>query len=203
MWVLFQGLFLGATLIIAIGAQNAHVLRMGIQHQHVFLTVLVCILCDTFAISLGALGAGSFIQQHYIFLLMSRFAGAIFLFYYGFCAFKRAIFANSSFQVMAQQQNIMSFKAIQLALAVSLLNPHMYLDTVVLLGSFSARQSSFYDKLMFSCGAILASSLWFCALGWGAKKLSYLFKQPKAWQILDGAIAILMFVLAVWILVES
>ncbi|ESK38823.1 hypothetical protein P256_01642 [Acinetobacter nectaris CIP 110549] len=193
-WV--QGLVMGACLIIAVGAQNAHVLRIGLQRQHVLLTVLICILCDAIAISLGVAGVGTFIQSNDILMNIARWGGALFLLSYGFLALKRALFAKEGLYVEQQNKTLTRMYAVQLVLAVSVLNPHLYLDTMVLLGAIGGQHSESNAKIAFTMGAISASILWFTLLGWGAQKVAPWLQKPIAWRFIDGFVAIMMFTIA-------
>jgi L-lysine exporter family protein LysE/ArgO len=189
-----QGLGLGAGLIIAIGAQNAHVLRMGLKHQHVLLTVSVCILCDVVLIAAGVAGMGAVIGRNPALLALARWGGASFLAWYGVRAW-RAAWTSDALPVDGQGQALDARQALTLVLALSLLNPHVYLDTVVLLGSVGGQQAG-AGKLWFAAGAMSASVAWFFSLGFGARLLSPVFSRPKAWRALDGLIGTVMLVLA-------
>ncbi|MCF9033677.1 LysE/ArgO family amino acid transporter [Acinetobacter nectaris] len=191
-----QGLVMGAGLIIAVGAQNAHVLRIGLQRQHVLLTVLICILCDAIAISLGVAGVGTFIQSNDILMNIARWGGALFLLSYGFLALKRALFAKEGLYVEQKNKTLSRMYAVQLVLAVSVLNPHLYLDTMVLLGAVGGQHSESNAKIAFTMGAISASILWFTLLGWGAQKVAPWLQKPIAWRFIDGFVAIMMFTIA-------
>ena len=189
-----QGLGLGAGLIIAIGAQNAHVLRMGLKRQHVALTVTICILCDVLLIAAGVSGMGAVIGRNPALLALVRWGGAAFLAWYGVRAW-RAAWMSGTLAVEASKDTLDPRQALSMALALSLLNPHVYLDTVVLLGSIGGQQAA-DGKLWFALGAMSASVAWFLALGFGARVLSPLFLRPVAWRALDGMIGAVMLVLA-------
>jgi len=192
--VYLKGLGLGAGLIIAIGAQNAHVLRMGLKRQHVALTVGVCILCDVLLIAAGVAGMGAVIGRNPALLALARWGGAGFLACYGVRAW-RAAWRSGTLAAAPGVAALDPRQALTLALALSLLNPHVYLDTVVLLGSFGGQQAGL-GKLWFAAGAMSASAAWFLALGFGARVLSPLFSRPLAWRALDGLIGAVMLVLA-------
>ena len=192
--VYLKGLGLGAGLIIAIGAQNAHVLRMGLKRQHVALTVGVCILCDVLLIAAGVAGMGVVIGRHPPLLALARWGGAGFLAWYGLRAW-RAAWTRSALAVEAGVAALDPRQALTLVLALSLLNPHVYLDTVVLLGAIGGQQAGI-GKLWFAAGAMSASAAWFLALGFGARVLSPLFSRPMAWRALDGMIGVVMLGLA-------
>jgi len=192
--VFFNGLGLGAGLIMAIGAQNIHVLRTGIRREHVGLTVLTCILVDATLIALGVAGVGALVQTSPMLLAVAKWGGAAFLLWYGLRSW-RAVFATGGMDVAPGQASTSRRQALISVLALSLLNPHVYLDTVVLLGAIggsfapSARPS-------FAAGAMCASALWFTALGYGATRLSRLFARPVAWKWIDGIAGTTMLALS-------
>jgi len=189
-----QGLGLGAGLIIAIGAQNAHVLRMGLECQHIALTVSVCILCDVVLIAAGVAGMGTMIGRNPSLLALARWGGVCFLAWYGVRAW-RAAWIGGTLTVEERVAALDPRQALIMALTLSLLNPHVYLDTVVLLGSIGGQQAG-NGKLWFAVGAMSASVAWFLSLGFGARVLSPLFRRPMAWRALDGMIGAVMLVLA-------
>ena len=196
-----QGLGLGAGLIIAIGAQNAHVLRMGLKRQHVALTVAVCILCDVLLIAAGVAGMGLVIGRNPALLALVRWGGAGFLVWYGVRAWRAAWLSGA----LASEGSVAALgprQAFSTVLALSLLNPHVYLDTVVLLGSIGGQQAGL-GRLWFAAGAMSASVAWFLSLGFGARVLSPLFRRPMAWRALDGMIGTVMLVLAGTLLFAS
>lgn len=188
-----SGFGLATALIIAIGSQNAHVLRMGLLRQHVGKTVLVCILCDVALIAIGVAGMGTLVQQHSLLLDLARWGGAIFLFCYGLRAW-RAAFSDACLQTGGAGRHYNGREALLTVLALTLLNPHVYLDTVVLLGSIGAQQAG-NGKLWFAIGATLASILWFTLLGYGARLLAPLFARPLSWRLLDGLVGSVMWML--------
>ncbi|CAN5601058.1 LysE/ArgO family amino acid transporter [soil metagenome] len=192
---LLQGLGLGASLIIAIGAQNAYVLRQGLQQQHVFATAFVCTLCDMVLIALGVGGLGLVFAQSLLLTTLATWGGATFLFLYGLRSFRAAI-RTDSLNSQADVKATVKLKNVLItALGFSLLNPHVYLDTVVLLGSIGGRYPS-HERLAFASGAMLASTLWFFSLAYGAAWLAPWFQRPIAWRILDSAIGCVMWVIA-------
>jgi L-lysine exporter family protein LysE/ArgO len=189
-----KGLGLGAGLIIAIGSQNAHVLRMGLRQQHVGLTVLLCIVLDVLLICLGIAGMGAAIEGNPVLLGLAQWGGVVFLSWYGLRAW-RAAWASHA-QHLNQQAAVMSAtQAVTAIVALSLLNPHVYLDTVLLLGAIGGQQAG-AGKLWFALGAITSSVIWFALLGYGARLLSPLFARPLAWRVLDGIIGAVMLGLA-------
>ncbi|HQS83620.1 MAG: amino acid transporter [Alphaproteobacteria bacterium 16-39-46] len=191
---LLEGFGTGAGLIIAIGAQNAFVLKQGLLKNHVFATALFCALIDALLIAVGVLGFGQVVSQSPLLLNIATWGGAAFLIYYGGRSFY-AVFSTQSLDVHTSTKHP-SLKATLLTLsALSFLNPHLYLDTVVLLGSISA-QFQENSRLFFALGAILASFLWFFSLSYGARFLAPLFRKPMAWKILDFLIGCTMFGIA-------
>ena len=189
-----SGLGTGAGLIIAIGAQNAFVLRQGLLRQHVLPVVLVCIGGDILCICAGVAGMGALIRTNEWLLEFFRWGGALFLTVYGISAARRAASGNGSMEI--SEVGAGSFmKAITSCLAFTFLNPHVYLDTVVLLGSIAAQYGKDL-KWTFASGALTASVLWFTGLGFGARLLLPIFQNPKAWRILDTLIALVMWAIA-------
>jgi L-lysine exporter family protein LysE/ArgO len=196
--VFAQGFLTSAALIIAIGAQNAFVLRQGLKREHVLAVVLVCALSDVLLIALGVAGMGALVQSHPTLLLAARWGGAAFLAVYGALAARRA-WAGGSLAVQAGAP--MSLRtAVLTCLAFTYLNPHCWLDTVVLLGAISAQQPTDL-RWVFGAGAFSASIVWFFALGHGARLLRPLFEKPIAWRVLDAGIAAVMASLAVSLMV--
>ncbi len=192
---LLQGLGLGASLIIAIGAQNAFVLRQGLKRQHVFITALICTLCDAGLIALGVGGLGLLIGNIPALTIVATWGGAAFLLFYGFRSF-RAAAAPGVLEVSPVTAAPARVWNIVLAtLAISLLNPHVYLDTVVLLGSIGARYPA-NERLLFAAGATLGSLIWFFGLAYGAAWLTPLFRRPAAWRLLDAAVGCVMWAIA-------
>jgi len=192
---LFQGFALGAGLIVAIGSQNAYVLRQGLKREHVLIVVLLCALSDALLITVGVLGVGTLVAQSEELLTLVRVAGALFLMAYGLRAVRAALRAEYLEAAGGEPESTSIKRVVLTTLAFTYLNPHVYLDTLVLLGSI-AGQFDQVGRLYFGLGAACASFAWFFALGFGAGKLAPLFRKPVAWQILDSLIAIIMFVLA-------
>lgn len=178
-----NGLGMGAALIMAIGAQNAHVLRTGLLRQQVGATVAVCILVDMTLICLGVAGIGALVQSSTLLLAAARWGGAAFLLWYGVRSW-RAVFASATLTLQSQAAAPDRRRAVLAALALSLLNPHVYLDTVVLLGAIGGNFPA-SERPFFALGAMTASLSWFCLLGYGARWLSPLFTRPVAWKCID------------------
>ena len=193
--VFLQGLVLSLGLIVAIGAQNAFVLRQGLRREHVGSVVLFCALADAVLITAGVLGMAQALGNHPGVARAMALAGAAFLAWYGWQALQRARRAS---QLTASQggAGLSHGAALAQAAAFTLLNPHVYLDTVLLVGSIGAQQPEAL-RGWFIAGSSTASLGWFTALGFGARWLAPLFKKPRAWQVLDGLIGLTMWVMAV------
>lgn len=193
------GFLLGASLIIAIGAQNAFLLRQGLRNQHVLPLVLICAVSDAILIAAGVAGLGTLITQSPRLVTFVTFLGALFLFAYGFLALRRA--SSRSGELYAADIPRMSLKAaVSTCLAFTFLNPHVYLDTVVLVGALSARHQG-EARLAYAAGAMLASFFWFFSLGYGARLLALVFEKRGSWRALDIGIGILMWLIALRLLI--
>jgi L-lysine exporter family protein LysE/ArgO len=190
-----SGLALGFGLIVAIGAQNAFVLRQGLRREHVGSVVVFCALADAVLIAAGVFGMAQALGEHPDFARTLSLAGAVFLATYGFQALRRAGQAHQ-LQVAATGAGSRLAGVLAQAAAFTLLNPHVYLDTVLLVGSMGAQQAAAL-RPWFVAGASLASLTWFGSLGFGARWLAPWFARPRAWQILDGLIGLTMGVLAI------
>ncbi len=192
-----KGFGAGSGLIIAIGAQNAFVLSQGIKKNHYILIPLTCAVCDALLITLGVTGMGVFLASSRTLSLIAGIGGAAFLFLYGIRSFKSALAGGSlSSDGMAGS----SFKtALLTTLAVTLLNPHVYLDTVVLLGSLSS-QFKPPGHLYFGAGAVMASFLWFFVLGLGGRLSAPLFAKESSWKVLNFLVGITMWAIALSVL---
>ena len=193
------GLGLGLSLIVAIGAQNAFVLRQGLRREHVLPVVLVCALSDAVLIAVGVAGGGVLFTAAPWLVDLIRWAGAAFLAAYGVLAAVRALRRPEPAGLRAASGGVTGLGAtIGTVVALTWLNPHVYLDTVLLLGSVA--QAHGEARWFFAAGAVTGSILWFSALGFGARMLAPLFARPIAWRILDGVIAVVMLALAVLLL---
>ncbi len=190
-----KGLGLGAGLIVAIGSQNAHVLRMGLKRQHVGLTVLVCIVCEAALISIGVAGVGTMVERSPVLLSLARWGGALFLAWYGLRAWRSA-FGRHALEAAPHTARIGTQEAVVTVFAVTLLNPHVYLDTVVLLGAIGGQLGA-QGKWWFAFGAMTAGAAWFMLLGFGARLLAPWFAKPAAWRVLDSLIGTVMLALAI------
>jgi L-lysine exporter family protein LysE/ArgO len=190
------GFALGLSLIMAIGAQNAFVLRQGLQRQHVFAVAAICALIDATLISLGAGGFGAIVSSHPTITAVAAWGGVAFLVVYGGRSFLAALHPGSLDSRGTPAEKDTSLRAIVSAtLAVSLLNPHVYLDTVVLLGSVAAQYPAGV-RAFFALGAMSASAVWFFSLAYGARLLAPLFARPIAWRVLDVLIGCIMWWIA-------
>ncbi|APA99557.1 LysE/ArgO family amino acid transporter [Nocardia seriolae] len=192
-----SGLGFGLSLIVAIGAQNAFVLRQGIRREHVLPVVAVCIASDVILMTLGVAGFGAIVDSAPMIMTIAKYAGAAFLLGYAFLAAKRAFSASGL--AAGGGAPIALGAAIATCLAVTWLNPHTDLDTVVLLGSFANTYAT-PDRWFLTAGAIAGSLIWFISLGFGARLLAPVFAEPKAWKVLDSVIALVMTALAVGLL---
>jgi L-lysine exporter family protein LysE/ArgO len=195
------GLGLGLSLIIAIGAQNAYVLRQGLRREHVAAVVIICAVSDLVLIALGVGGAGFVFDLVPWLTTAVRFAGAAFLLVYAVLAARRALRPKSTLTAADTPPRTGLAVVITTALALTWLNPHVYLDTVVLLGSIASTHGD--ERWWFGLGAGIASIAWFTALGVGARLLAPVFARPIAWRILDALIAVVMLVIAVTLLIGA
>jgi L-lysine exporter family protein LysE/ArgO len=192
--VFFHGLTLSLGLIVAIGAQNAFVLRQGLRREHVASVVLFCAIADAALIAAGVLGMAQALGERPGLARALALAGAVFLASYGYQALRRAR-RPDSMQVAGDGAGAGRAAVLAQAAAFTLLNPHVYLDTVLLLGSIGAQQPAML-RGWFMAGASCASLFWFGALGFGSRWLAPLFARPKAWQVLDSLIGVTMLLLS-------
>lgn len=196
--VLAQGFSSTAVLIVAIGAQNAFVLRQGLRREHIMAVVAVCALSDAVLINLGVWGMGTAAATHPALALGARVFGALYLVLYAWRSLQRA-WSPQALAVDAAHQRTPLAQVLGTTFALTWLNPHVYLDTVLLLGSMASPFAGM-ERAAFAAGASLASAVWFTTLGWGARWLAPLFATPQAWRILDAGIALLMLGLAALLL---
>jgi L-lysine exporter family protein LysE/ArgO len=185
---LLVGFIASFTLIAAIGAQNAFVLRQGIRREHVLPVVALCTVSDIVLISAGIAGVGALINAHPSALNIAKFGGALFLVGYGLLAARRAWRPSSLTPSEAAPTRLI--EVLLTCAALTFLNPHVYLDTVVLLGALANEHRD--ERWLFGVGAVAASAVWFVGLGLGARQLAGLFARPLTWRILDGLIAVMM-----------
>jgi L-lysine exporter family protein LysE/ArgO len=195
------GLALGATLIVAIGSQNAFVLRQGLRREHVVAVVAFCILADFALISAGVAGLASLLGDAPLLTTVLTLGGVVFLAVYGIRAFKQACRPRS--MIADDAGNSLTLRSVLAhAAGFTFLNPHVYLDTVLLVGSIGARQPPEL-RGWFIGGAAVASVGWFSALGFGARLLTPLFARPVAWRILDAFVGLTMVTLALHLATQA
>jgi L-lysine exporter family protein LysE/ArgO len=193
------GLLTGLSLIVAIGAQNAFVLRQGLLKKHVLVMVLICAISDATLIILGVFGLGALISALPWLLEVIRWVGVAFLFWYGSTSLRRFM-KNESLKAAETGSGNLK-QTVLTTLALTFLNPHVYLDTVIFIGGIA---SQFGDqKWFFALGAVTASFVWFFSLGFGASKASVLVSKPAFWKILDVFIAAVMYSLAITLAVAK
>lgn len=192
----FNGLMISGGLIVAIGAQNAFVLKQGLLKQNVGIVVLLCWLCDVALMGAGVFGIAALLSGSARAGGLLSLAGGGFLLVYGALSLKRAIQGGGHLTVDAGNAvKTSALKTAAATLALTLLNPHVYVDAVMLIGG-SAAGLAHADKIGFFIGAIVASGIWFSGIGYGTRLLLPLFRRERVWQILDGLIAAMMFYLA-------
>lgn len=192
--IILKGFLVTISLIVAIGAQNAYVLKLGLLKQHVFKAVAMCVFFDFVLISTGVYGLGFFIQGNQLLINSLAIFGILFLCFYAFTSFKSA-FKNTSLKIDNEAKTTPLKQVISLILVFTFLNPHTYLDTIILIGGIGANIENEL-KVYFLIGAVSASAIWFVSLGFGARLLIPLFKKPITWKILDIVIGIFMLVIA-------
>ncbi len=193
-----EGFLTGLSLIIAIGPQNAFVLKQALQKNHLFLTAFLCAAIDALFILIGIAGLGIILTSNPFLLGIAKWGGAGFLIIYGLKSFL-SVFKREAFIVHKESNKPSVQKTILILLGLSFLNPHMYLDTCVLLGTIGGQQP-LPDRYFFALGAIIASFAWFFSLCYGGKYLLPLFKKPIAWKILDFLIGCIMWMIAAFLL---
>ena len=200
MWQSYlNGLLVAFGLIMAIGTQNAFVLAQSLRREHHLPVAAFCVICDALLVAAGVFGLATILAQNPVLLSVARWGGAVFLLWYGTQALRRAFSASSLEQSAGQTAR--SLKAVMLsALAVTLLNPHVYLDTVLLIGSLGAQQSV---PGAYVVGAASASLLWFFTLALGAAWLAPWLARPGTWRLLDLLVAAMMYAVAVQLIVAE
>ena len=192
-----SGFVLSFGLILAIGAQNAFVLRQGLRREHVFWVCLTCALSDAILIAAGVAGFGALAASVPQFEPIMRYGGAAFLIWYGVVNFRSAWIGGAALD-LAERRATSLTASLTTLLAFTWLNPHVYLDTVVLIGSVSAQSDS---RIWFGAGAVCASFVFFFGLGYGSRFLAPLFARPRAWQLLDLGIGVTMWGIAAKLLI--
>lgn len=193
-----SGFALGLSLIFAIGSQNAFILKQGLKKQHVFAVCLFCALSDALLISAGVAGFGAMTAQHPNIVNIAKLAGALFLLVYGLQSLYAGFTKSHALDSNAAAESSLN-RSLMLCFGFTWLNPHVYLDTLVLVGMVS---TGAYSKLLFATGAVSASFVFFFSLGYGARLLGPLFSKPKSWNILDALVGVLMLYLS-WHLYNS
>jgi L-lysine exporter family protein LysE/ArgO len=193
------GFLLGGSLIIAIGAQNAFILRQGLLREHVFVLCLICSLADAVLIAAGVGGLGTLVAASPRLVMVVTLGGAAFLACYAVLAFRRALHPETLRAARSGEGGLKA--AVAACLAFTFLNPHVYLDTVLLLGSLSGRFAG-PARIAYGVGAATASFIWFFSLGYGARLLQPLFARPPAWRVLDSVVGLVMAGIAVSLLVR-
>ncbi len=195
MLAFLPGFLAGLSLIVAIGAQNAFVIRQGLSRQHVFVVVAICAIADAALIALGIAGLGAIIQGLPWLLEGVRWFGVAYLTWFGIKSVRSA-FKNDAMDVTGAQTTSLK-KVVAAVLGFTLLNPHVYLDTVILIGSISNQFAE--DRWFFGFGAMTASIVWFSAIGFGARAASRFMSKPIFWRVLDSIIAAVMFTIAFYL----
>ncbi len=192
--VFIQGLLLSAGLIIAIGAQNAYVLKQGALNNHVFWVATVCFLCDFFLMSFAILGIGGFIAKNALFQNILAGCGMLYILYFAIQSF-RASFDTARLLIQGDVRRLTRKQAVMGALAITLLNPHVYLDTVVIIGGIAATLED-QHKIAFLLGTLAASLIWFYSLAFFVRQLAPILRKPTTWRILNFLIGIMMLYIA-------
>jgi len=182
------------SLIVAIGSQNAFALRQGIARRHVLAIVLFCAFSDAVLIAIGSAGFGSLVASSPYLRIGAGFGGTLFLLTYGLRVFAKAIRPHA--MICGDAVGMSLWQALATVAALTFLNPHVYLDTVVLLGGIAGRYP-IDERIWFAGGAMTASAVWFFALGYGARLLAPVFAKPVAWRVLDSLIGVVMIMIAV------
>ncbi|PCE27038.1 amino acid transporter [Paraburkholderia acidicola] len=204
-WLAFShGAALCASLIVTIGAQNAFVLRQGIMRSHIGKIIVLCMLSDFALIAAGVGGASALVERYPTFVHAMLYAGLAYLAWFGISALRRAwrpghaaLDANASnTPTMPTQQTQRTWPIVLTTLALTWLNPHVYLDTFLLIGTAGAREP-IEARTAFALGAMVVSAVWFVGVGYGARALAPLFRRAGAWRVLDGAIGSMVLLIAV------
>ncbi len=192
---LVKGFGMGASLIMAIGAQNAFVLKQGLKRHHLFLTAITCFICDSILIVLGVSGLGMVINNSPTLVNALRWGGAVFLVAYAIRSFMSVFKPHALIAELESNVKKNRLATLLALLAFTLLNPHTYVDTFLILGSIGA-QHPVDEHMPFVVGALIASFIWFFGLTYGASTLSHVFRNPRAWQILDSVMGVVMLSIA-------
>lgn len=193
--VALKGAFVSGSLIVAIGSQNAFLLKSGLKNNYVMLVATLCFLGDVLLISTGVLGVGALLQQAPVMTEILTLCGIAFLCWYGFLSAKSAWRGQSHLDIDNSEVSRNWVKVALMTLAMTFLNPHVYIDTILVLGGITS-SLNFEEKRWFLVGALTASAIWFYGVAYIAKKLIPFFAKPKTWQVLDSVIAMIMFSIA-------
>lgn len=194
--MILKGALVSMGLIVAIGGQNAFVLKQGLLRRNIFWVCLICFVCDAVLMSTGVLGLGSVISSSRTLTIALALVGGAFLAWYGFRALKSAIQGAGFLDAQQSEGQAQSVAASVVAtLSITLLNPHVYIDTVVVIGGIAGTLSA-ADKVLFLLGAVCSSCVWFFSLGYGARLLTPYFKTARTWQMLDIFITVIMWWIA-------
>lgn len=196
-----QGLIVCFGLIVSIGAQNAFLLKQGILKQHVFAVALICFLGDVFLMTVGVLGLGELISQRPIVSLIIAILGAIFLFTYGSQSFI-SMFRSSGALTQSSEKASSLKRVLMITFAITFLNPHVYIDTVVILGAIGGKLA-LSEKIAFLSGALSCSLVWFFGVGYGAGFLAPYFAKRRVWQILDFITGLIMYAIAISLVIYA
>ena len=201
MTAFLSGLMLTAALIVAIGAQNAFVLRQGLKREQVGVVVGICFFCDAVLIGAGVFGLGALLDGHPRATALLALAGGLFLLAYAARSAHSAWKGDSQLMVSADSERFGGGRVALLTLALTLLNPHVYVDTLMLIGGAAAPLPP-TEKWGFWLGAVCTSGVWFVSLGYGVRFLLPLFRRRRTWQLLDGTLALMMLYLGVGLLCD-
>ncbi|HDL5698813.1 TPA: amino acid transporter [Mannheimia haemolytica] len=199
--IFIQGFIVCFGLIVSIGAQNAFLLKQGILKQHIFWIALLCFLGDVFLMTIGVLGLGTLIAELPVVSFIISLLGAIFLLSYGSRSFI-SVFKSGEYLVASGENAASLKKALLITFAITFLNPHVYIDTVVIVGSIGGKLD-FNGKIYFLAGALLCSFIWFFGIGYGASLLSPYFAKRRTWQILDAVTGLIMYFIAFSLLIYT
>ncbi|EXI61797.1 LysE family transporter [Mannheimia granulomatis] len=199
--IFIQGFVVCFGLIVSIGAQNAFLLKQGILKQHVFWIASLCFLGDVLLMTVGVLGLGMIISELPILSLIISLLGALFLLTYGSRSFI-SVFKSTDYLTASGETATSLQKALMITFAITFLNPHVYIDTVVIVGSIGGKLS-FEGKMYFLAGALICSFLWFFGVGYGARLLSPYFAKRRTWQILDAITGLIMYFIAFSLIVYA
>lgn len=193
--IITKGFMVAMSLIVAIGAQNTFVLKQALKQEYVFPTIFTCFLIDVVLMSAGVFGVGYIIEQNPLFIEIIVISGMIFLSFYA-CMCLYSAFKGNYLQEYDSKSTTSLKQTMILLLSINIFNPHLYLDTLLLIGGIGGVYTNTEDKIYFLVGALFASAVWFTLLGYGSKFLIPLFKKKITWRVLDTLIAIIMFYIA-------